>query len=288
MEAKTTSNLPPGFRFHPTDEELIMFYLRNQATSKPCPVSIIPEVDIYKFDPWQLPEKAEFGEKEWYFFTPRDRKYPNGVRPNRATVSGYWKATGTDKAIHSGSKYVGVKKALVFYKGRPPKGIKTDWIMHEYRLTDSRKQPNKNIKSMRLDDWVLCRIYKKRQTAGKALEPKMEDVPAQSDLTVANDIASEQQMSKFPRTFSISQLLDMDYLGPISQLLCDNSYNSTFDIQNTMGSAGGTNHAEKFQLGEIPFQYQYMDSGKFQGNQSNIFSQPRPMNSVYDMRGFDR
>lgn len=82
-------------------------------------------------------EKTEFGENEWYFFTPRDRKYPNGVRPNRAAVSGYWKATGTDKSIYSGTKYVGVKKALVFYKGRPPKGIKTDWIMHEYRLIES-------------------------------------------------------------------------------------------------------------------------------------------------------
>lgn len=90
-------------------------------------------------------EKTEFGENEWYFFTPRDRKYPNGVRPNRAAVSGYWKATGTDKSIYSGSKYVGVKKALVFYKGRPPKGVKTDWIMHEYRLSDSssRSQSNK-------------------------------------------------------------------------------------------------------------------------------------------------
>ena len=99
-------------------------------------------------------EKAEFGENEWYFFTPRDRKYPNGVRPNRATVSGYWKATGTDKAIYSGAKYVGVKKALVFYKGRPPKGIKTDWIMHEYRLTDSRKQPKKILGSMRVSLFV--------------------------------------------------------------------------------------------------------------------------------------
>lgn len=86
-------------------------------------------------------EKAAFGETEWYFFSPRDRKYPNGARPNRATVSGYWKATGTDKAIHSGAKYVGVKKALVFYQGRPPKGGKTDWIMHEYRLSDSRSRP---------------------------------------------------------------------------------------------------------------------------------------------------
>lgn len=80
--------------------------------------------------------KATFGEQEWYFFSPRDRKYPNGARPNRAATSGYWKATGTDKPVlTSGSNQkVGVKKALVFYGGKPPKGIKTNWIMHEYRL----------------------------------------------------------------------------------------------------------------------------------------------------------
>ncbi|KAM3270348.1 hypothetical protein P3S67_029455 [Capsicum chacoense] len=151
MAGKNSSeHLSPGFRFHPTDEELIMYYLPNQATSRPCPVSIIPEFDVYKFDPWQLPEKAEFGEMEWYFFTPRDRKNPNVVRPNRAAVSGYWKATGSDKAIYSGSTYVGIKKALVFYKGRCPKGIKTDWIMHEDRLSESRSQPTRPNGSMRV------------------------------------------------------------------------------------------------------------------------------------------
>lgn len=84
--------------------------------------------------------KATFGEQEWYFFSPRDRKYPNGARPNRAATSGYWKATGTDKPIlaSNGNQKVGVKKALVFYGGKPPKGIKTNWIMHEYRLVDSK------------------------------------------------------------------------------------------------------------------------------------------------------
>lgn len=100
--------------------------------------------------PWNA-DKTEFGENEWYFFTPRDRKYPNGVRPNRATVSGYWKATGTDKAIYSGSKNVGVKKSLVFYKGRPPKGAKTDWIMHEYRLAESKIPASRKIGSMRVN-----------------------------------------------------------------------------------------------------------------------------------------
>ncbi|XP_074295937.1 NAC domain-containing protein 2-like [Silene latifolia] len=243
MEGKRSSNLPPGFRFHPTDEELIIHYLKNQATSRPCPVSIIPEVDIYKFDPWHLPDMAEFGENEWYFFTPRDRKYPNGIRPNRATLSGYWKATGTDKAIYSGGKYVGIKKALVFYKGRPPKGSKTDWIMHEYRLTEAKHQPVKQHGSMRLDDWVLCRIYKKRSIA--KTEEKSEDSSSskpQISFGGTSDISSDnqqQQIMKFPRTHSLSYLLDLDYLGPIAHLLNDGTYNTSFDIQTSMGSNNG-------------------------------------------------
>ena len=48
-------NLPAGFRFHPTDEELIVHYLMNQAASMPCPISIIAEVNIYQCNPWDLP-----------------------------------------------------------------------------------------------------------------------------------------------------------------------------------------------------------------------------------------
>lgn len=48
-------HLPPGFRFHPTDEELVVHYLKKKAASAPLPVSIIAEVDLYKFDPWELP-----------------------------------------------------------------------------------------------------------------------------------------------------------------------------------------------------------------------------------------
>ncbi|CAN1775751.1 NAC transcription factor 29 [Linum perenne] len=161
MEMQTSSDihLPPGFRFYPTDEELIVQYLKNRIGSRPLPASIIAEIDLYKYDPWELPKKALFGDDEWYFFTPRERKYPNGARPNRAAGSGFWKATGTDKPILSSSAMasVGVKKALVFYKGRPPKGIKTDWIMYEYRLPDALCNPRQKG-SMRLDDWVLCRV----------------------------------------------------------------------------------------------------------------------------------
>ncbi|KAG6505631.1 hypothetical protein ZIOFF_037996 [Zingiber officinale] len=172
--------LPPGFRFHPTDEELVVHYLKKKAASAPLPVAIITEVDLYKFDPWELPD--------WYFFSPRDRKYPNGGRPNQAATSGYWKATGTDKPILTSDRSqvkVGVKKALVFYRGKPPKGVKTNWIMHEYRLVDdhyrhrSSGPPHvankKRGGSLRLDDWVLCRIYKKSNTGGIGDRPSSKD-----------------------------------------------------------------------------------------------------------------
>ncbi|KAM1305813.1 hypothetical protein PS2_008326 [Malus domestica] len=198
------SSLPPGFRFHPTDEELILHYLVKKVACTPLPVSVIAEVDIYKFDPWQLPAKAAFGEKEWYFFSPRDRKYPNGARPNRAAASGYWKATGTDKTIVAPSgrrQNVGVKKALVFYKGRPPKGIKTNWIMHEYRLPENpnnhtttnnhhRAMKLKDL-SMRLDDWVLCRIYKKSNVVTSAVAlPSDQNQEVQEEEDFLHDVLS--------------------------------------------------------------------------------------------------
>lgn len=81
-------------------------------------------------------DKAKLGEREWYFYSLRDRKYPTGLRTNRSTVSGYWKATGKDREIFSssGALLVGLKKTLVFYLGRAPRGEKTKWILHEYRL----------------------------------------------------------------------------------------------------------------------------------------------------------
>ncbi|CAA2966107.1 plant poly(A)+ RNA export [Olea europaea subsp. europaea] len=79
-------------------------------------------------------------EQERYFFSTREVKYPNGNRSNRATSSGYWKATGTDKKILSSRSHqvVGMKRTLVFYTGKPPTGCRTDWIMHEYRLDQAQ------------------------------------------------------------------------------------------------------------------------------------------------------
>ncbi|KAA8519062.1 hypothetical protein F0562_016164 [Nyssa sinensis] len=154
-------DLPPGFRFHPTDEEIITHYLTEKVMNSSFSARAIGEVDLNKCEPWDLPMKAKMGDqKEWYFFCQRDRKYPTGMRTNRATESGYWKATGKDKEIYKGKGcLVGMKKTLVFYKGRAPKGEKSNWVTHEYRLEG--KFSHYNFPKGTKEEWVVCRVFHK-------------------------------------------------------------------------------------------------------------------------------
>lgn len=155
-----SSQVPPGFRFHPTDEELVNFYLRKKVALEKFDLDVIRDVDLNKLEPWDLNERCRIDttqQTEWYFFSHKDKKYPTGTRTNRATAAGFWKATGRDKAVHSSYKRIGMRKTLVFYKGRAPHGQKTDWIMHEYRLEDCETGIGGNE-----DGWVVCRVFKKR------------------------------------------------------------------------------------------------------------------------------
>ncbi|KAK1550173.1 hypothetical protein Q3G72_014843 [Acer saccharum] len=168
-----SSIYPPGYRFQPSDEELVVYYLEPKVLGQNVPPNVILEVELYKFNPDKLAELFEpQEEKTWYLFTPRNRKYRNGDRPNRAAGDGYWKATGADKAVMHGKSKVGFRKALVFNKGKAPKGSKTDWIMHEYRLNNPPKRERAGIDDMKLDDWVLCRIYKKAGRGSRSSQPR--------------------------------------------------------------------------------------------------------------------
>lgn len=166
----------PGFRFHPTEEELLEFYLKqhvssnnkkNQQQQIRAPFDIIPTVHLYRHDPWDLPGLAGIAsEREWYFFVPRDggggaRKHAagGGGRPSRTTERGFWKATGSDRAVRCAAdpkRLVGLKKTLVYYQGRAPRGTKTDWVMNEYRLPDVGGGGAGEQQEV-----VLCKVYRK-------------------------------------------------------------------------------------------------------------------------------
>lgn len=190
----TFSHVPPGFRFHPTDEELVDYYLRKKVAARKIDLDVIKDVDLYKIEPWDLQELCKIGndeQNEWYFFSHKDKKYPTGTRTNRATKAGFWKATGRDKAIYSKHSLIGMRKTLVFYKGRAPNGQKSDWIMHEYRLeTNENGAPQE-------EGWVVCRVFKKRMPTVRRLG---DDTPCWYDdqMTFMHDMESPRRISLNP------------------------------------------------------------------------------------------
>ncbi|KAH0469825.1 hypothetical protein IEQ34_001383 [Dendrobium chrysotoxum] len=167
MTVVPLKSLPLGFRFHPTDEELVNHYLKGKITGRlRSEVEVIPEIDVCKCEPWELPDKSliRSDDHEWFFFAPIDRKYPNGHRSNRATGAGYWKATGKDRTIRSRAapplRVIGMKKTLVFHRGRAPKGLRTRWIMHEYRTTEPEFDCGEQA------GYMLYRLFKKQEEKG--------------------------------------------------------------------------------------------------------------------------
>ncbi|CAL9120620.1 unnamed protein product [Musa textilis] len=200
--------LPPGFRFHPTDEDLVVQYLKRKVFSCPLPASIIPEIDLGKYDPWNLPGALMEGN-ERYCFNRREAKYPNGKLSNRAASSGYWKAWGKDKQIVASgcNQVVGMRRVLVFYRGKPPTSSPTDWMMHEYRLAGSdgrsliypqRKNSTHGL-MVPSQDWVLCRIFKRRR--GPRVVDEEEGI-IRNDATGFNDFMEQTKGDPAPSSSS--------------------------------------------------------------------------------------
>ncbi|KAE8663457.1 putative NAC domain-containing protein 94 [Hibiscus syriacus] len=182
----------PGFRFHPTDEELVGFYLRRKIDNKSLHIDhLIKHIDIYKYDPWDLPKANTAGdENESYFYCRRGRKYRNSVRPNRVTGSGFWKATGIDKPVYSvrgEANCIGLKKTLVYYRGSAGKGTKTEWMMHEFRLPNPKSNPQD------AEVWTICRIFK-RYVDNRKSTPNWGRVAAKRSSN-GNGIHSSQSCS---------------------------------------------------------------------------------------------
>ncbi|XP_062227785.1 NAC domain-containing protein 14-like isoform X2 [Phragmites australis] len=178
--------LPVGFRFRPTDEELVRHYLKAKIAGRAHPdLLFIPDVDLSACEPWELPAKAliKSDDPEWFFFAPLDRKYPGGLRSNRSTAAGYWKATGKDRLIRSrpGGTLIGVKKTLVFHRGRAPRGHRTAWIMHEYRTAEPQLPQGQN------GSFVLYRLFNKHEEEASTLPgSNSEDSDSPSTSSPAN------------------------------------------------------------------------------------------------------
>ncbi|XP_026444148.1 NAC domain-containing protein 72-like [Papaver somniferum] len=208
-------SIPVGFRFKPTDAELISHHLTNKIIGKPLDPNYIQQVNIRDYAPAELTDMYKeyaVDGSEWYFFTKRERKYPNGNRPKRDAGGrgGYWKATGTTQAIKDeNEREIGSKRTLVYYKWDDKelriKGneTKTDYKMHEYVASAPAKSAedpdtadiehsiDQGSKVKAFTDFALCKIYlNPPRTTGNS-EPVY--TPANSD-----DNSEEEFVDPFP------------------------------------------------------------------------------------------
>lgn len=169
------SEFIPGFRFYPTEEELISFYLVNklEGIREDVMDSVIPVLNIYDFIPSNLQQysgpRCGGDPEQCFFFIPRQESEVRGGRPSRLTETGFWKATGSPSYVYSSeSRIIGLKRTMVFYTGRAPQGTKTHWKMNEYKAiqgdfnSSSSSSPSSISATPTLrQEYSLCRVYKK-------------------------------------------------------------------------------------------------------------------------------
>lgn len=182
----------PGFRFHPTDEELVSYYLARKVHGCSLKKNIISEVDPYKCEPWELPGKSCIRGRgsKLYFFSPTNGSYTKGNKSVRPTEAGYWTTTGRDQTISAYSGVRAIKKTKTFYIKH---GGKTNWRMYEYILEHDDSKPLQ-------DSFVLCKVFQKaapKRDEGCTSEATSTEAGPRSSLGVESDSLTTQPADVF-------------------------------------------------------------------------------------------
>ncbi|KAJ6959603.1 hypothetical protein D5086_030414 [Populus alba] len=159
--------LPIGYRFHPTDEELVVHYLKRKVLGLPMPASVIPEFDVFQNDPSSLPGNLK--EKRYFFSQMKLNDFGTKCkRPAGSGPSGYWKPIGKGKQIvaSDSSKVVGTRKTLVFKERKHSIKTRSQWFMHGYCLAGSATGP-KTTQMEEVGDWVAYSVFQRKRKPRK-------------------------------------------------------------------------------------------------------------------------
>ncbi|XP_062191568.1 uncharacterized protein LOC133895340 [Phragmites australis] len=301
--AAEATSLAPGFRFHPTDEELVSYYLKRKVLGRPLKVDAIAEVDLYKLEPWDLPARSRLRSRDsqWYFFSRLDRKHANRARTNRATSGGYWKTTGKDREVRHGPRIVGMKKTLVFHAGRAPKGERTNWVMHEYRLE------GEEAAGIPQDSFVVCRIFQKAgpgpqngaQYGAPFVEEEWEEddedvglLPVERKAVGDHEVPGAMEKGYLQMSDLIQGLGDQNGNGTIGLPVSDTSNNSNHS-EDVVGNSGdilsdpnlGSNFPQYVEPGE---QNSLMLNGNMlsNGDAGDFFNSSSPNDGFLELNDF--
>ncbi|XP_057451740.1 NAC domain-containing protein 83-like [Lotus japonicus] len=128
--------LLPGYKFDPTDEILVNFYLRRRVFHQPLPVQIIPDFDVFQTEPWDLlgGDGKIFNERKCFFLNTIGRDLEN--LDIRVTGNGQLRVIekGKDVPIPRNNEVIGKRNALNFWEVQGGCYMRTKRVMHEFRL----------------------------------------------------------------------------------------------------------------------------------------------------------
>ncbi|TVU15326.1 hypothetical protein EJB05_38842, partial [Eragrostis curvula] len=153
----------PGFRFLPTDLEIVLHYLKHRILNLELPEhnAVRDGLDVHRTDADEITLDINDGGKErlGFFFVHKDQAYTNGCW--YPTPGGYWKLRrGQPAAIRHGGRVVAFKTSMDYVRGRAPHGRRTPWSMSEYAL-NARHHDLRNLAQPTMNSFVVCKVWKR-------------------------------------------------------------------------------------------------------------------------------
>ncbi|XVE56842.1 hypothetical protein DITRI_Ditri04bG0043200 [Diplodiscus trichospermus] len=158
--------IPVGYRFLPTDEELVTHYLINKVFCNPLPASVFQDIkatELYTKPPKKLVEFSN-GEREWYFFYIEEENCNKEGCCNQKAIRivvgeglGFWQSNREIPIFDRDGNVLAFKIHFIYFSGHLSKAKKTHWTLDEYRLS-TQFYTLHNSK----EKWVLGRLRRGR------------------------------------------------------------------------------------------------------------------------------
>ncbi|KAL2336300.1 hypothetical protein Fmac_010746 [Flemingia macrophylla] len=236
MESRVYRKLV-GLGFRPTDEELVNYYLKHKLLNDdPC-VNVIPEIDLCQVEPWEVPvmlkdSEIRFDDPEWFFFSCLNFKYSNSKMVDRKTKHGFWKATGKDHEVRTSdtNTVIGTKKILVFNKGRVPRAVKSNWVMHEYHLANHQFQQAQRT-------LVICRLKKNPEKTTEGGTDSLVCNEGYPNSSMVSDYENHQEMAEgIPHGGTFAGMETISQAMPQAEKYCSPTQQSPIGFEQDLPS----------------------------------------------------
>ncbi|KAB2053476.1 hypothetical protein ES319_A12G190800v1 [Gossypium barbadense] len=155
--------LPVGFRFLPTDVELVTHYLINKVIYNPFSSFIFQEINAT-----ELYTNSPKNFREWFFFIYMDMNIDN--MHNKAIEKGgdelgFWQSIGDRKCVKdTNGNILATKITFIYFSGSPSHRKKTHWRIDEFRLPIQfyTLHNSKKIEGNNFTEWAAGRLARGR------------------------------------------------------------------------------------------------------------------------------